>query len=114
MRHLCESSGNWKRSRSTLKLTALIFNILLCTWMRSWTVSHACGTMSCRVPNSNQPLPIQCPKCQHVSCVLVVKSITVMMVTCASCGHTWAIEYKSLPEDIQEKVPGALRGLKRF
>jgi len=38
-----------------------------------------------------------------------VASVTVMMVTCASCGHTRATEYKSVPEDIQEKIPDALR-----
>jgi DNA-directed RNA polymerase subunit M/transcription elongation factor TFIIS len=61
-----------------------------------------------------QALPIPCPKCQHVGSRLRVASLTVMMVTCARCGHTWATEYKSLPEDIQEKIPDALRDLKRF
>jgi hypothetical protein len=40
--------------------------------------------------------------------MLRVKSITVMMLTCASCSHTWATEYRSLPQDIQKKIPDAL------
>jgi hypothetical protein len=35
-----------------------------------------------------------------------------MMVTCASCGHTWATEYKSLPPEVQEKIPDTLRDLR--
>jgi transcription elongation factor Elf1 len=61
------------------------------------------------VPNSNCPLPIPCPKCQHVGSMLVVKSTTVMMLTCANCRHTWATEMASLPQDIQEKIPDVLR-----
>jgi hypothetical protein len=56
------------------------------------------------MPNTNQPLPIQCPKCHHHSSKLVVKSISVMTMTCASCDHTWATRLDWLPPDIQEKV----------
>ena len=63
------------------------------------------------VPNTNRPLPITCPKCQHVGSILRVRSTTVMMLTCASCGHTWATEMASLPPEIQAKIPDALRDL---
>ena len=63
------------------------------------------------MPNSNRPLPIPCPKCQHVGSMLIVKSLTVMMLTCANCSHTWATELTSLPPEIQEKIPDALRDL---
>ena len=66
------------------------------------------------MPNTNRPLPIPCPKCPHVGSRLRVAGLTVMMLTCASCGHTWATEYKSLPADVQEKIPDALRELKQF
>jgi hypothetical protein len=56
------------------------------------------------VPNTNDPLPIQCPKCDHNGSKLVVKSLTVMTLTCASCAHTWATRLDWLPADIQEKV----------
>ena len=56
------------------------------------------------MPNTNQPLPIECPKCQHRGGMLVVKSRTVMTVTCAHCRHTWATDMRSLPPDVQEKV----------
>ena len=54
-----------------------------------------------RVPNTGRPLPIQCPKCQHEGCVLLVRSLTVMTCTCAKCGHAWATELASLPPDVQ-------------
>jgi uncharacterized Zn finger protein len=60
------------------------------------------------VPNTNRSLPIQCPKCQLVGSMLVVKSITVMTVRCAACGHTWATDLLSLAVEIQEKVQAAL------
>ena len=56
------------------------------------------------MPNTNRPLPIRCPKCGHKGSKLVVKSITVMTVTCANCGHTWATELDALAVDIQLKV----------
>jgi hypothetical protein len=46
--------------------------------------------------------------------MLRVRSMTVMMLMCASCGHTWATEYEALPPDIQEKIPDALRDLRGF
>jgi uncharacterized Zn finger protein len=63
------------------------------------------------MPNTNRPLPISCPKCQHLWSRLVVKSTTVMTVTCASCGHFWATEFDWLPPEIQEKVTDTLRQL---
>ena len=60
------------------------------------------------VPNTNEPLPIQCPKCHYDGCLLVVKSLTVMTVTCVSCRHTWATDLGSLPQDVQARVPHAL------
>lgn len=64
-----------------------------------------------QVPNTNRPLPIQCPKCQHNGSRLVVRSLTVMSLTCANCGHFWATDMKALPPEIQEKIPDALRDL---
>jgi Zn ribbon nucleic-acid-binding protein len=64
-----------------------------------------------QVPNTDRPLPIQCPKCQHNGSKLVVRSLTVMSVTCAKCGHFWATDLESLPPEIQEKIPDALRDL---
>ena len=66
------------------------------------------------MPNSGRPLPIHCPKCGHSSSILRVKSISVMMLTCESCRHTWATEMASLPHDVQEKIPDALRDLDPF
>jgi hypothetical protein len=60
------------------------------------------------MPNTNNPLPIQCPKCQHDGSRLVVKSISVMTLTCAGCAHTWATRIDWLPADIQEKVHAIL------
>ena len=31
--------------------------------------------------------------------------------TCANCGHFWAADMESLPPEIQEKIPDALRDL---
>ena len=56
------------------------------------------------LPNTNRPLPITCPKCQHEGSTLVVKSLSIMTVACATCGHTWATEMDVLPPDIQAKV----------
>jgi len=56
------------------------------------------------VPNTERPLPIKCPKCQHVGGKLRVRSLTVMMVTCENCSYTWATDLPSLPEDIQDAV----------
>ena len=64
-----------------------------------------------QVPNTNRPLPIQCPKCHHDGSRLVVRSRTVMSLTCANCGHFWATDLESLPPEIQEKIPDALRDL---
>jgi uncharacterized Zn finger protein len=61
------------------------------------------------MPNTNRPLPIPCPKCHHNGCTLVVKSLTVMTVMCANCGHVWATDMDSLPPEIQERIPAALR-----
>lgn len=63
------------------------------------------------VPNTGKPLPIDCPKCGHDGCTLVVKSRTIMTVACPSCGHTWATEMKALPAEIQQKVLVVLRDL---
>ena len=60
------------------------------------------------VPNTNEPLPIRCPKCHYDGCLLVVKSLTVMTVTCVSCRHTWATDMQSLPAAVQERVPDAI------
>jgi len=46
-----------------------------------------------------------------VGSLLIVKSITVMMLTCANCRHTWATDLTSLPPEIQEEIPDALRDL---
>ena len=61
------------------------------------------------MPNTNRPLPIPCPKCQHLGSKLVVKSLTVMTLTCGSCGHFWATEFDWLPIEIQEQVTKTLR-----
>jgi hypothetical protein len=34
-----------------------------------------------------------------------------MSLTCANCGHFWAADLESLPPEIQEKIPDALRDL---
>ena len=61
------------------------------------------------MPNTDRNLPIRCPKCHHNGCTLVVKSISVMTVTCAGCHHTWATDLDSLPSEIQLKIHDALR-----
>ena len=58
----------------------------------------------CRLPNTDSPLPIPCPKCKHEQSTLVVKGITVITVTCLNCGHTWATRLDWLSAEIQEKV----------
>jgi hypothetical protein len=63
------------------------------------------------MPNTGNPLPIQCPKCQHEGSRLVVKGFTVMTLTCASCRHTWSARFDWLPDDIQEKVRIAVQNL---
>ena len=60
------------------------------------------------MPNTNQPLPIECPKCHYDGCLLVVKSITIMTLACAQCRHTWATELNALPPEVQVRVPDAL------
>jgi hypothetical protein len=54
-------------------------------------------------------LPITCPTCPRTGSMVVVKSITVMTVMCASYGHTWATEVDALPPNIQLKVHAILR-----
>jgi len=56
------------------------------------------------VPNTNRPLAIRCPKCHYEACMLMVKSLTVITVTCATCHHTWSADLEWLPSEIQEKV----------
>jgi hypothetical protein len=65
----------------------------------------------CSLPNTGQPLPIVCPKCQHMGCRLVVKSLTVMTCSCAACDHTWASEIDGLPPEISKKVRAILADL---
>jgi DNA-directed RNA polymerase subunit M/transcription elongation factor TFIIS len=67
--------------------------------------------LTTRHGESNPPLPIPCPKCQHHGSMLRARSITVMMLTCANCRHTWATEYESLPPDIRAKVSDMLQDL---
>jgi hypothetical protein len=40
--------------------------------------------------------------------MLIVKSVTVMTLTCASCGHTWATDLPSLPPEIRDRIPDVL------
>ena len=65
----------------------------------------------CCLPNTNNPLRIECPKCRHDRGRLLAESITVITVTCASCHHAWATDLSSLPLEIQEKVHAALRNM---
>ena len=60
------------------------------------------------MPNTNQPLPIECPKCHYDGCLLVVKSLTIMTCTCVQCRHTWATEMASLPQEVQKRIPEAI------
>ena len=64
------------------------------------------------MPNTNQPLPIECPKCHYDGCLLVVKSLTIMTCTCVQCRHTWATEMASLPEEVQKRIPEAIDHLR--
>jgi transcription elongation factor Elf1 len=59
--------------------------------------------------NTDFPLPIQCPNCQHVGSMLLIKSLTVITLKCASCRHTWATDFDSLPAEIQQKVDAVLQ-----
>jgi hypothetical protein len=60
------------------------------------------------MPNTGRPLPIRCPKCQNDGSTLVIKSYTVMTLTCASCRHFWATVVEWLPPNIQEEVTQTL------
>ena len=61
------------------------------------------------MPNTKHPLPIRCPKCHQNGSTLVVKSLTVITMTCSGCRHMWAAEIDSLPVDIQRKIYDVLR-----
>ena len=63
------------------------------------------------MPNTNRPLPIACPKCHQEGCLLVVKSLTIMTVRCPRCEYTWATDLRSLPKEIQQKIPDVLKDL---
>jgi uncharacterized Zn finger protein len=54
------------------------------------------------MPNTGRPLPIQCPKCQHDGPRVVIKSYTVMTLTCASCGHFWATAISAPSRDAKK------------
>ena len=54
------------------------------------------------MPNTDRPLPIQCPKCQHDGPTLVIKSYTVMTLMCASCRHMWATAISAPSRDAKE------------
>ncbi len=56
------------------------------------------------MPNTNRPLPIPCPKCQHAGCALVAKGVTIITVTCMGCAYTWATRLDVLPDDLQPTV----------
>jgi hypothetical protein len=56
------------------------------------------------MPNTNRPLPIVCPECHYDGCMLVVRSLTVIMVKCVSCRHEWATDFDNLTPEIQQKV----------
>ncbi len=60
------------------------------------------------MPNTDRPLPIECPKCHSEGCVVIVKSLTVITCACATCRHTWATALESLPLDVQARVPDAI------
>ena len=60
------------------------------------------------MPNTNNPLPIICPKCHYGGSMVIVQSRTVIMVKCADCRHTWATNLDGLPSEIQEKVRALL------
>jgi len=61
------------------------------------------------MPNTDRPLPVRCPTCEHLGALLVVKSSTVMTATCARCRHTWATDLLTLPPEIQTRVTDVLR-----
>jgi hypothetical protein len=54
--------------------------------------------------NTNTPLPIVCPQCHYDGCMLVVRSLTIVMVKCISCRHEWATDLDTLPAEIKQKV----------
>ena len=60
------------------------------------------------MPNTNRPLPIQCPKCQRLECTLMVESATIMLVRCVRCQHAWATQIDWLTPEIREKVHAIL------
>ena len=70
---------------------------------------HLVGARSMYKGNPYSPLAIQCPNCQHLGSLLLIKSLTVMTLKCASCRHTWTTDVASLPLDIQAKIPNELR-----
>jgi hypothetical protein len=41
--------------------------------------------------------------------MLIVQSLTVIMVKCVACRHTWATDLDGLPSEIQEKVRALLQ-----
>ena len=61
------------------------------------------------MPDTNNPLPIVCPKCRYNGSMVMVQSRTVIMVKCADCHHTWATDLGGLPGEIQEKVRSLLQ-----
>jgi len=61
------------------------------------------------MPNTNTPLPIVCPECHYDGCMLVVRSLTVIMVKCVRCRHEWATDFDSLTPEIQQKVDEVLQ-----
>jgi hypothetical protein len=63
------------------------------------------------MPNTNNPLPIRCPKCHHGGGKLVAESLSVLTVTCASCHHTWATDLSVLSPEIQQKIHVAVRNI---
>jgi hypothetical protein len=63
------------------------------------------------MPDTDRQLPIHCPKCQHAGCTLLVKGITIITVTCASCAHVWATSLDFLPDEIQGPVLAILSQL---
>jgi hypothetical protein len=60
------------------------------------------------MPNTDRSLPIQCPRCHHDGSRLVIKSYTVMTLTCGSCLHMWASDLTALPAEVRKKIPDAL------
>ena len=59
--------------------------------------------------NNDTPLPIACPECHYDGCMLVVRSLTVIMVKCVSCCYTWAAELDDLSEEIQLKIHAVIQ-----